>query len=132
MVNMARIKQFEDIEAWQKARELTRAIYAATASGKLSRDFGLRDQMRRAAVSILCNVAEGFERGGDREFVQFIAIAKGSSAEVRAQLYVALDQGYIDQETFNRLSASAIQINRMLSGLMKYLLSSDYKGSKFK
>jgi four helix bundle protein len=132
MVNMARIKQFEDIEAWQKARELTRAIYAETASGKLSRDFGLRDQMRRAAVSILCNVAEGFERGGDKEFVQFIAIAKGSSAEVRAQLYVALDQGYIDQETFDRLSASAIQINRMLSGLMKYLRTSDYKGSKFK
>jgi len=129
---MARIKQFEDIEAWQKARELTRAIYAETASGKLSRDFGLRDQMRRAAVSILCNVAEGFERGGDKEFVQFIAIAKGSSAEVRAQLYVALDQGYIDQETFDRLSASAIQINRMLSGLMKYLRTSDYKGSKFK
>jgi four helix bundle protein len=132
MVNMARIKQFKDIEAWQKARELTRAIYAETALGKLSRDFGLRDQMRRAAVSILCNVAEGFERGGDKEFVQFIAIAKGSSAEVRAQLYVALDQGYIDQETFDRLSASAIQINRMLSGLMKYLRTSDYKGSKFK
>ena len=129
---MATIKKFEDIEAWQKARELAKTIYDITAAGKFSRDFGLRDQMRRAAVSILSNIAEGFERGGDKEFVQFIAMAKGSSAEVRAQLYVALDQGYIAQEAFDRLSDSTIQISRMLSGFMKYLRTSALKGSKFK
>jgi four helix bundle protein len=129
---MAPIKKFEDIEAWQKTRELAKTIYDVTAGGKFSRDFGLKDQIRRAAVSILSNIAEGFERGGDKEFVQFIAMAKGSSAEVRAQLYVALDQGYVAQETFDRLSDLTIQINRMLSGLMKYLRSSEYKGSKFK
>jgi len=129
---MATIKKFEDIEAWQKARELAKTIYDVTAAGKFSRDFGLKDQMRRSAVSILSNIAEGFERGGDKEFVQFIAMAKGSSAEVRAQLYVAFDQGYVDQETFECLSDSTIQINRMLSGLMKYLRSSEYKGSKYK
>jgi four helix bundle protein len=129
---MATIERFEDIEAWQKARELAKNIYDVTAGGKFSRDFGLRDQMRRAAVSILSNIAEGFERGGDKEFVQFIAVAKGSSAEARAQLYVALDQAYINQETFERLSDSTVQISRMLSGLMKYLRSSEYKGSKYK
>jgi four helix bundle protein len=129
---MATIKRFEDIEAWQKARELAKTIYDVTAGGKLSRDFGLRDQMRRSAVSILSNIAEGFERGGDKEFIQFIAMAKGSSAEIRAQLYVGLDQGYIAQEVFDRISDFTIQISKMLSGLMKYLRTSHYKGSKFK
>jgi four helix bundle protein len=129
---MGTIKKFEDIEAWQKARELAKTIYGATAAGRFARDFNLRDQIRRAVVSVLSNIAEGFERGGDKEFIQFIAMAKGSSAEVRAQLYVALDQGYIDQEIFDPLSDSAIQINKMLSGLMKYLRSSNLRGSKFK
>ena len=80
----------------------------------------------------MSNIAEGFERGGDKEFGQFIAQAKGSSAEVRAQLYVALDQKYIDQPTFDRLAELTIQINRMLAGLMKYLRSSEFKGSKYK
>lgn len=129
---MATIKRFEDMEAWQKARELAREVYAASNGGTFAKDFGLREQMRRAAVSIVSNIAEGFERGGDKEFGQFIAQAKGSSAEVRAQLYVAMDQGYLDKETFDRLSDMAIQINRMLAGLMKYLRSSDFKGSKYK
>jgi four helix bundle protein len=101
---MSGISTFEDIEAWQKARELTRAIYALSNDGPFARDFGLRDQVRRASVSIMSNIAEGFERGGDKEFFQFASCAKGSSGEVRAQLYVALDAGYIDQPTFNRLS----------------------------
>ena len=86
---MATIEKFEDIEAWQKARELTREVYAASNTWLFAKDYGLRDQIRRAAVSIMSNIAEGFERGGDKEFGQFIAQAKGSSAEVRAQLYVA-------------------------------------------
>jgi four helix bundle protein len=129
---MAVIKKFEEIEAWQKARELVKIIYTETNTGAFSKDYGLKDQMGRAAVSILSNIAEGFERGGDKEFTQFIAIAKGSSGEVRAQLYVALDQGYVDQETFDQLSNFTIQISKMLSGLMKYLRSSGYKGSKYK
>ena len=129
---MATIERFEDIEAWQRARELTREIYHISKGGPFARDFGLKDQIRRAAVSIMSNIAEGFERGGDREFAQFIALAKGSSAEVRSQLYVALDQGYIDQDAFDKLSKETLQINRMLTGLMKYLRNSEYKGSKFR
>jgi four helix bundle protein len=129
---MATIEKFEDIEAWQKARELTREVYAASNTGLFAKDYGLRDQIRRAAVSIMSNIAEGFERGGDKEFGQFIAQAKGSSAEVRAQLYVALDQGYIDKLAFDRLAELTIQINRMLAGLMKYLRNSEFKGSKYK
>jgi four helix bundle protein len=129
---MNAFQRFEDIEAWQKARELTKAIYALSNDGQFSRDFGLRDQVRRASVSIMSNIAEGFERGGDKEFLQFVSLAKGSSGEVRAQLYVALDAGYIDQQTFSRLSDMATQINRMLAGLMKYLRSSELKGSKYK
>ena len=128
---MATISKFEDIEAWQLAREMTKAIYAISNDGAFARDFGLRDQIRRASVSIMSNIAEGFERGGDKEFLQFVSLAKGSSGEVRAQLYVALDAGYIDQQTFSRLSDMATQINRMLAGLMKYLRSSELKGSKY-
>ena len=129
---MATIEKLEDIEAWQKARKLTREVYAASNTGLFAKDYGLRDQIRRAAVSIMSNIAEGFERGGDKEFGQFIAQAKGSSAEVRAQLYVALDQGYIDKLAFDRLAELTIQINRMLAGLMKYLRNSEFKGSKYK
>ena len=129
---MATISKFEDIEAWQLAREMTKMIYAISNDGAFAGDFGLRDQIRRASVSIMSNIAEGFERGGDKEFFQFVSLAKGSSGEVRAQLYVALDAGYIDQQTFSRLSDMATQINRMLAGLMKYLRSSELKGSKYK
>src|SRR5229473_8394597 len=102
---MPTFQSFEEIEAWQKARELTREVYAVSDEGPFARDFGLRDQMRRASVSILSNIAEGFERSGTGEFVQFLSAAKGSAGEVRAQLYVALDQGYIEAEKFRELSA---------------------------
>jgi four helix bundle protein len=85
-----------------------------------------------AAVSVVSSIAEGFERGGDREFRQFLVLAKGSCGEVRAQLYIALDQGYLDQDKFDHLSGLAIQIGRMLGGLMSYLKTSDYLGSKYK
>jgi four helix bundle protein len=129
---MATFERFEDIEAWQKARELVKAVYGVTADGAFARDFGLRDQIRRAVVSVLSNIAEGFERGGDKEFSQFLAVAKGSCGEVRAQLYVALDQRYINEEQFDTLSGNAVQISRLLAGLMTYLRQSGYKGSKFK
>ncbi len=92
---MARIERFEDIQAWQKARVLVKDIYSVTKSGNFARDFGLRDQIRRAAVSIMLNIAEGFARKTRREFCQFLVIAHGSVAEVQAALYVAMDQEYL-------------------------------------
>ena len=127
-----RIKKFEDLESWRKARKLANAIYQATASGNFNRDFGLKDQIRRASISILSNIAEGFERGGDKEFFQFLAVAKGSCGEVRAQLYVALDQAYLTKTLFEELSENAAEIGRLISGLMKYLSGSELRGSKYR
>lgn len=127
---MSAFQRFEDIEAWQKARELTKAIYALSNDGQFARDFGLRDQIRRASVSIMSNIAEGFERGSNKEFIQFLYIAKGSAGEVRAQLYVALDQAYINQETFSQLNKYVVETSRMVSGLITYLNRSSFKGEK--
>ena len=129
---MAKITRFEEIESWKRSRELTRSIYRITLKQKFSRDFGLRDQIRRAAVSILSNIAEGFERDGDKEFIQFLSLAKGSCGELRAQLYVALDQEYIDQQEFLTLSNSAVEISRLISGLIKYLKQSGMQGRKYR
>lgn len=125
---MATIQTFEDIEAWQ----LTRQIYTLSGSGQFARDFGLRDQIRRAAVSIMSNIAEGFERGGSAEFSQFLAIAKGSAGEVEAQLYVAFDQGYINQEQFDSIRAVASSTKKLIAGFMSYLKKSNLKGQKYK
>src|SRR5882762_9640781 len=129
---MARINKFEEIESWKKARSLTKEIYKRTSSGKFTRDFGLTDQIRRASVSILSNIAEGFERSGDKEFLQFLAIAKGSCGEVRAQLYVALDQEYFSLDEFEGLSKAAIEVSQLIAGLIKYLKGSDLRGSKYR
>jgi four helix bundle protein len=128
---MARIERFEDIEAWKKARELTKFVYDASNQGVFLKDFALKDQMRRAVISITSNIAEGFERGGDQEFIQFLAIAKGSCGEARSQLYLAFDQGYLSQETFKRLCSDAESISRMIAGLMNYLKGSPLRGSKY-
>ena len=112
-----RIEKFEDLIAWQKARELTKNIYKITRQGEFSKDFGLRDQIRRASVSIMSNVAEGFERGGRSEFRQFLVIAKGSCAELRSHLYVALDADYIDAQTFQGLYSLSEETKRVISGL---------------
>lgn len=118
---MAKIERFEDIEAWQKARELTKAVYAVSNEGPFSHDFGLRDQIRRAAVSVMSNIAEGFERGGDAEFRRFLAIAKGSDGEVKAQLYIALDAKLIDQGQFESLYKLATEAGNLVGGFMRYL-----------
>jgi four helix bundle protein len=104
-----KIRKFEDLESWKKARKLTNTIYEATAAVAL-RETALKDQIRRASISILSNIAEGFERGGDKEFLQFLAVAKGSCGEVRAQLYIAADQGYLSQDLFEKLSINATDI----------------------
>lgn len=128
---MSNIQRFEDLEAWKIAREITKEIYRLSTNEKFSRDFGLRDQIRRASVSILSNIAEGFERDGDKEFIQFLSIAKGSAGEVRAQLYVALDQQYITENEFNLVQARLTENSRVLSGLIKYLKQSEFKGKKY-
>ena len=129
---MARLERFEDVDAWKVARELTKLIYQVTAAGEFARDFGLRDQIRRAAVSVMSNIAEGFERSGDKEFRQFLSLAKGSAGEVKAQLYVALDARFLSQEQFDQLYSLATETGRLIGGFMRYLTDSGYKGSKFK
>ena len=127
-----KVKRFEDLECWQKSRKLTSKVYQVTSAGEFARDFALKNQIRKASISMLSNIAEGFERGGDKEFLQFLAIAKGSCGEVRAQLYVALDQAYLPQQVFRFLLESLEEIGRMISGLMKYLRDSELKGNKYK
>jgi len=122
---MTTIERFEDIEAWKKARELAKDIYAVTSKGGFAKDFSLKDQIRRAAVSIISNVAEGFSRQTDQEFVQFLHISKGSTSEVQSQLYVALDLDYINREEFERLYDEADQVARLISGFIKYLKGID-------
>ena len=129
---MAKIERFEDILSWQKARELTREIYALSKQGEFARDFALKDQLRRAAVSVMSNIAEGFERGGDQEFIQFLAIAKGSAGEIRSQLHIAFDQGYLTEPQFQDALAKVSEIGRLLAGFMDYLRQSELKGVKYR
>ena len=129
---MATFLSFVDIDAWQKARELTGLVYAATRANAFSKDFGLRDQARRAAVSIMANIAEGYGRSGSGEFLQFLAVAKGSACEVISHVYVALDQGYINRQEFERLNELAERTLYLVGGLMKYLQQSNIKGAKYK
>jgi four helix bundle protein len=129
---MPTFERFEDIQAWQKARALTRELHAVSDRGRFARDFALRDQVRRACVSVTSNIAEGFERGGTGDLVQFLAVAKGSLGEVRSQLYVALDQGYIEQADFARLAERADEISRRIGALIGYLRHSGIRGSRLK
>lgn len=129
---MGKITDVEQIQAWRKARELTKLLYVVSSQGALRTDFPLRDQIRRAAVSILSNIAEGFERGGDREFRQFLSQAKGSTGELKALLCVALDVGYVTQKQFDLLQARVAEVARLVGGFIRYLSQSDLKGTKFK
>ncbi len=116
---MAAIKRFEDILAWQKARSLTNSIYKETSIGAFAKDYSLRDQIRRASVSVMLNIAEGFGRKTDREFKQFLLQAHGSCAEIQAALYIALDQKYISQQVFQCSYDSVDEISRMIIGFHK-------------
>jgi four helix bundle protein len=114
---MAEVEQFEDLIAWQKARELTRAVFQVTERPGLSKKYGLVDQIERASVSVMSNIAEGFERGSAAEFHQFLFVAKSSCAEVRSLLYVLLDAGYLDDPAFRTLQAQANEVGRVVGGL---------------
>lgn len=118
---MGTITRFEEIEAWQTARELTRLVYTLTNQGAFARDFGLRDQMRRAAVSILSNIAEGFESRTRPLFIEYLGRAKASAGELRAQAYVALDVGYLTREQFAQLFDLVDKCSRQISRFMTYL-----------
>lgn len=125
-------KSFEEMEMWKRSRELVKFIYNITKNKEFCKDFSLTDQIRRAAVSVMSNIAEGFERGFNTEFIQFLYIAKGSSGEVRTQLYAALDQAYISSAEFQFGKDLCVDISGQISGLIQYLKGSPLKGEKFK
>ncbi len=129
---MATVKRFEDLEVWKTARALVKAVYRISSIGEFATDFSLRNQIRRSVLSAMSNIAEGFERDGNREFIQFLATAKGSCGEVRSQLFVALDQAYITDDEFQSLCQEATKVSRLLSALMKHLRQSQMRGRKYK
>jgi len=121
-----KIERFEDIKAWQEARVLVGMIHAAVGSDRrFGSDYRFREQIQGAAVSVMSNIAEGFSRRSTKEFTQFLFIAKGSVAEVQSQLYVALDQGYINKEKFDELYSKSDEVARLISGFIRYLLNKD-------
>jgi len=117
------IARFTDIKGWQAARELVRAVYAVTQESPLARDFALRDQIRRAAISVMTNIAEGFDRGSDRDFARFLDIARASATEVKSLLFVALDAGYLTQETFDLITQHAEKSQALIVAFQSYLRS---------
>lgn len=127
-----KIEQFEDLEVWQEARKFAKKIFEISKKDPFVNDFRLRDQIRASTGSIMDNIAEGYERGGTKEFLQFLSISKASCGESRSQCYRALDYGYISQEIFEDLIKDCLCINRQISGFMKYLSSSNIKGTKYK
>lgn len=128
---MARIEGFEDLKVWRCAREVVNLIYDASDRDDFARDFALKDQIRRSGISVISNIAEGFERDGNKEFLNFLSIAKGSCGEARAQLYVALDRGYVSKYEFEAIVSKLKETSRMIYGLIRYLRNSNYKGPKF-
>jgi four helix bundle protein len=129
---MATYNSFEDLPVWQRAKERSILVYKATAEGKLRKDYGLKDPIQRAAVPVSSNSAEGFERESKREFIQFLYIAKGSCGELRSQLYIAKDLGYLDNGVFETLFKNAYNTSKQISGFIKYLKNAQFPGDKFK
>jgi four helix bundle protein len=123
-------KRFEELIFWQRSRELTQLVYSYTRTGKFRIDFGLRDQIQRSSVSVMSNIAEGFGRGSNKEFIQFLFIAKGSLAEVVSQLYVALDQDYIDRSKFTAAYEKAVEVARLIAAFISSVEKSGKKGLK--
>lgn len=127
---MAKIERFEDLEVWKMAFESANIIYDITSVGKFSQDYVLRDQIRRAGISIFSNIAEGFERDGNKEFANFLTIAKGSCGEARSQAIFAFHRNYISKDEFDLLSGKLILTNKQLSGFRSYIHRSELKGRK--
>jgi len=129
---MATIKKFEDIEVWQLARKLCKLAFQKTKKKEFSKDFALTDQVRRSSGSVMDNIAEGFGRSGNREFIQFLSISNGSANEFKSQMYRALDYEYINEEEFNLLYENADIITNKPGSFIQYLKSTEIKGEKFK
>jgi four helix bundle protein len=124
---MAKIDRFEELEVWKLAREIVNEIYRVTRKQAISKDWGLRDQIQRAAVSVMSNIAEGYERGTNKEFVQFLFVARASAGEVRSLLYVASDQEYVERKTFDDLTAKLCMISKQLKGFINYLQATNLR-----
>ncbi len=128
---MATIKSFEDLELWQRARVFAQKVYAISLDGDFSKDYSLKNQINASSGSIMDNIAEGFERGGTKEFILFLSYAKGSAGESRSQLYRAYDRKHITEHSLSELKEEAIQISKRISGFMTYLKGTPFKWSKF-
>ncbi len=128
---MPSIKKFEDIKAWQNARSICQKVFKFTNSKEFQQDHRFVHQIRSSSGSIMDNIAEGFERGGRKEFIQFLGFAKGSTGELRSQLYRAFDQNYIDQTKFEEMHQEVLETGKMIMGLINYLKKSDIKGQKY-
>lgn len=126
-----KFKRFEEMPIWNQARELSRVVYHITADKKFI-DFSLKDQMRRAVVSVVSNIAEGFERGSNKEFIQFLYITKGSLGELRAQAYLAYDNRYINESEFKNINLHSVNLSSQLSNFIKYLRNSEYTKLRYK
>jgi four helix bundle protein len=129
---MAGFNSFEDLEIWQQSRLLTKKIYGITKNGDFARDYALRDQIRRSIISVMANIAEGFYRDGNPEFIQFLSIAKGSAGETKSHVFVAFDVGYICEKEFEDFISSLNEIINKTTALIKYLKNSNNKGFKHK
>lgn len=126
-----KVTRFEDLEIWREARELCKVVYELTSSDPFSHDFKFRDQIRASSGSIMDNIAEGFDRGGNKEFIQFLSVSRGSSAEVRSQSYRAFDVKYITEEKLEELLKRTDNLSRKIHNLMQHLKNSDIKGPKY-
>ncbi len=126
-----KITKFEDLEIWQEARELSKIVYEVTSNGSFFHDFKFRDQIRASSGSIMANIAEGFDRGGNKEFIQFLSVARGSCAEVRSQSYRACDVKHITQEKLDEFLRRTDTLSRKIHNLMQHLKNSDIKGPKY-
>jgi four helix bundle protein len=118
---MSTVKRFEDLRAWQSARELVNLVYSASKNAPFDRDYSLKDQIRRSAISVMSNIAEGFGAGSDSEFIKFLGYARRSACETESQAYIALDQGYLDQKCFQKIYFKAVEIERQINALISYL-----------
>ncbi|MBA7502772.1 hypothetical protein ES706_01366 [subsurface metagenome] len=116
-----KIERFEDIDAWKESRKLVNMVYDISSNGEFSKNFYLRDQIRSASVSVMSNIAEGFDRSSDKEFTQFLVMARASASEVKSQLYVALDRGYIENEEFKTIYEQATNVINLINGFIRYL-----------